>query len=542
MTLSAQLAIRGGAVYTCDAAGSWTDAVGVRDGRIVALGRRDVDAATTPETEIIDARQGLVLPGFQDSHIHAPFAGLNRLRVDLEGLPNLDSYLSHIADYAAAHPDRDWVTGGGWALEHFPGGIASKELLDTVCPDKPVFLMARDGHMAWVNSEALRRAGIDSITPDPPNGRIERDPLTGEAVGTLQEAAANDFNKNVVPVPSQGDWEAAIREAQQYLWSLGITGWQDAWVTPATAAAYRAVAAAGGLECRVVGAQWWEWEEGLEQIDRFVAERARDGHPNFHTGTVKIMVDGVLENYTGALLEPYCDGCGGHGQSRGMMHVDQPMLGDALIELDRLGFQVHMHAIGDRAVRSSLDAVEAARKVNGHNDNRHHIAHVEMVTPQDLGRFRELGVIANLQAFWAKADAQVTELTVPLIGADRMQTMYPFGDLARSGATLAMGSDWAVTTANPLEQLEVAVTRTDPENRTDAPFLPEQALTLSTAVRAFTAGSAYVNHDDLGGSIEIGKRADFAVLDRNIFDKAAGLPADASVTHTVISGRTVFSR
>jgi len=536
---SAQLVVRGGAVFACDAAGSWTDAVGVRDGTIVALGSRDVDAATTADTEVVDAHGGLVLPGFQDSHIHAPFAGLNRLHVDLEGLPGVDAYLRHVADYAGSHPDMEWIVGGGWALEHFPGGVASKELLDGICPDRPIFLFARDVHMAWVNSEALRRAGIDAATPDPPNGRIERDPHTGEAIGTLQEAAAYDFNRDVVPLPTTQVWQDAIIDAQKHLWSLGITGWQDAWVTPATAKAYRLLAESRALKSRVVGAQWWEWDRGLEQIDQFVAERSRNTHPNFQAGTVKIMIDGVLENYTGALLEPYCDGCN-HQGSRGMMHVDEPMLGDALVELDRLGFQVHMHAIGDRAVRAGLDAVEHARKANGPSDNRHHIAHLELVTAHDVGRFRELGVIANCQAFWAKADAQVQELTAPLIGIERMETMYPFGDLARSGATLAMGSDWAVTTANPLEQIEVAVTRTDPQRRSDPPFLPHQALSLPTAVRAFTAGSAHLNHDDDGGSIEIGKRADLVVLDRNIFDPTSGMPADAAVTHTVIEGQVVY--
>jgi len=405
-----------------------------------------------------------------------------------------------------------------------------------------VFLFSRDVHQAWVNSEALRRAGIDGLTPDPVNGRIERDALTGEVIGTLQEGAAYDFNKIHVPLPSQSVWECAILEAQRHLCSLGITGWQDAWITPATADAYRALATDGRLKARVVGAQWWEWDEGIEQIDRFVEQRSRCTDPGFGAGTVKIMVDGVLENYTGALLEPYCSGCGGHQCGEGMMHVEAAELREAVVALDGQGFQVHMHAIGDRAVRTALDAVEAARNRNGYNDHRHHIAHVEMVTAQDVDRFRRLGVVVNCQSFWAKADAQVQELTVPLIGPKRMATMYPFGDLARSGATLAMGSDWAVTTANPLEQIEVAVTRTDPQARDGQPFLPEQALSLPVAVRAFTAGSAYVNHDDAAGSIQVDKRADFVVLDRNIFEPAAGMPADAEVTHTVIGGTTVFTR
>lgn len=542
MTITADLVIRNGSVYTADAAGSWSDAIAVRDGQIVALGSRHVAAATTIDTMVIDIPCGLVVPGFQDAHVHAPFAGLNRLHVDLEALGGIEDYLSCITAFERAHPHIEWIIGGGWSLEHFPRGVASKRLLDKVCPDRPVFLFSRDVHAAWVNSEALRRAGIDDDTPDPPNGRIERDPDTGEAIGTLQEAAAFDFNKIHVPIPSRQTWEHAILEAQNHLWSLGITGWQDAWVTPATADAYRSLADQGRLPTRVVGAQWWEWDQGLEQIDRFIEERNQSTRPTFRAGTVKIMVDGILENYTGALLEPYCRGCGGIQPDSGMMHVDERMLKAAVTALDASGFQVHMHAIGDRAVRASLDAVEVAQVRNGAGDNRHHIAHVQLVHPDDIHRFRALGVVANCQTFWAKADATITDMTAPQIGKSRIRAMYPFGDLARAGTTLAMGSDWAVTTANPLEQIEVAVTRTDPADRGARPFCPDQALTLPAALRAFTAGSAYVNHDRGGGSIEVGKRADFAIIDRNVFDPTTGPVGEAEVIYTVLAGAVVYEQ
>ncbi|MGN6128906.1 MAG: amidohydrolase family protein, partial [Nocardioidaceae bacterium] len=211
----------------------------------------------------------------------------------------------------------------------------------------------------------------------------------------------------------------------------------------------------------------------------------------------------------------------------------------AVTELDGHGFQVHMHAIGDRAARNALDAVEAARSANGMNDLRHHVAHLQLVQPEDLPRFRELGVVANLQAYWAQADPQMTDLTVPFLGEGRSRLQFPFGDLERHGARLAMGSDWAVTTADPLRQIEVAVTRTDPGRRGDAPFLPEQALSVTTALRAFTAGSAYVNHDDDAGTIEVGRRADLAVLDRDLLAGDGALPADARVLLTIAAGRVV---
>ncbi|MCW3844223.1 amidohydrolase [Micromonospora yasonensis] len=539
MTEYADLVITGADVYTVDAARSWSDAVAVRGDRIIAVGSGPASELIGPRTRVIEAPGGMVLPGFQDAHIHAPFAGRDRLRVWLNDLTGRHAYLDRIVRYATENPDQPWIIGGGWAMEYFPGGTPRKEDLDAIAPDRPVFLFNRDVHGAWVNSRALEIAGITRDTPDPADGRIERDPDTGEPTGTLHEGAAYSFNDRHVPLPGRTEWEEAILNAQEHLHSLGITGWQDAWVTPETLAAYRSLAASGRLTARVVGALWWDRHRGLDQIPEFLTQRESATGGIFHPTTVKIMTDGVLENYTGALLEPYCDGCGGHTDNRGLTYVDTELLAAAVTELDRLDFQVHLHAIGDRAVRNALDAVGAARAANGRTDNRHHIAHLQLVHPQDVPRFRQLGVTANCQAYWAQMEPQMEELTVPFLGRERAQLQYPFGDLLRSGATLAMGSDWSVTTANPLEEIEVAVTRTDPEHRDNAPFLPEQALPLSVALAAFTAGSAYVNHDADGGTIEVGSRADLAVLDRNLFTAGAGLPADARVTHTIAGGAVV---
>ena len=530
--------------------GRWSTGIAVTGDRISALGTTaDVLALAGPRTRVVRAPGGLVLPGFQDGHVHAPFAGRNRLRVWLNDLLGRDAYLDAVAGYAAAHPHEPWIVGGGWAMECFPGGLPRKEDLDAVVPDRPVFLFNKDVHGAWVNSRALELGGITADTPDPSDGRIERDP-DGSATGCLHEGAAYSFNDRVVPVPQQREWEASILEAQAHLHALGITGWQDAWVTPATLEAYRSLAADGRLTARVVGALWWDRHRGLEQIADVQAQRERasgaavaagSGVAGFFPTTVKIMTDGVLENYTGALLEPYCDGCGGHTDNHGLSYVDRDLLAAAVTELDALGFQVHLHAIGDRAVRDSLDAVEAARSVNGANDLRHHIAHVQVVQPEDVPRFAELDVVANCQAYWAKSDPQMEELTVPFLGRERVDLQYPFEGIRAAGARLAMGSDWSVTTADPLEQLEVAVTRAE---RGGAPFLPEQRLDLDIAVDAFTAGSAYVNHDDDGGAVALGMRADLAVLDVDVFadgyvSNGRAPIADASVVLTVASGRVV---
>jgi predicted amidohydrolase YtcJ len=544
MSQEADLVITGADVYCGDSVRRWARAVAVRGDRIMAVGTEDEIADLTgPGTEVRAAPGTMVVPGFQDAHCHPPFAGLNRMHVFLNDLVGRQAYLERIAEYAQANPHEPWIIGGGWAMEYFPGGTPHKADLDAIVPDRPVFLYNRDVHGAWVNSRALQVAGIDAGTPDPADGRYERDPATGEPTGTLHEGAAYSFNDNVVPLPDRRAWEAAIDNAQTYLHSLGITGWQDAWVTPATLEAYRSMADAGRLTARVVGALWWDRHRGLEQIPDFLAQREQAGGGTFHPTTVKIMTDGVLENYTGALLQPYCDGCGGHTDNRGLSYIDKDVLVAAVTELDALGFQVHMHTIGDRAVRDALDAVQAARRANGRGDRRHHLAHIQVVQPEDLPRFRELDVVANCQPYWAQSEPQMDELTVPFLGQERVDLMYPFADLLRHGTVLAMGSDWSVTTANPLEEMEVAVTRVDPEHRDNEPFLPDQRISLGDALAGFTVGSAYVNHDERdAGSLEPGKRADLVVLDRNVFDSGDGRVADAQVELTVAAGRVVYQR
>jgi predicted amidohydrolase YtcJ len=358
----------------------------------------------------------------------------------------------------------------------------------------------------------------------------------------LHEGAAYTFNDTMVPLPSGGEWEAAILNAQKHLHALGITAWQDAWVTPGTHDAYRSLASDGRLTARVVGALWWDRHQGLEQIPEFLAQRENGVVGNYNATSVKIMTDGVLENYTGALLEPYCDGCGGHTDNHGLSYVEHDLLGAAVTELDRLGFQVHMHAIGDRAVRNALDAVAAARSANGMSDQRHHIAHVQIVHPDDVPRFAEVGAIVNCQPLWAQSDAQMEELTVPFLGRERVGMQYPFGSMLRSGARLAGGSDWSVTSANPLEEIDVMVNRRS-FAAPDAPaFLPEERVGLGEALAAFTSGTAHVNHDEESGRLAPGMRADLAVLDRDIFNLAEGTIADASVDLTLASGQVVYQR
>jgi predicted amidohydrolase YtcJ len=537
----ADLVLTGGRIATMDAARTWASALAVRDGRIVAVGPDAAVAAHIGSaTRVIALRGRTVTPGFQDAHVHPVHGGLARLRCELHDTRGREAGLAVIADYARTHPDETWIRGGGWYMADYPGGTPRREDLDAIVPDRPVILRNRDGHGAWVNSKALEIAGVTAATPDPADGRIERDP-DGTPSGTLHEGAMDLVDRHV-PDDTPADLEAALRLGQAYLHSLGITAWQDAIVRPETEErAYVALASRGELTARVVGAMWWERARGGEQIDEFVARRSATSVGRYQATSVKLMMDGVLENFTGAMLEPYGDGHGGTTDNRGLLQIDPAGLATWVPQLDALGFQPHFHAIGDGAVRASLDAVAAARAANGPSDTRPHIAHIQVIHPDDIGRFRELGVAANAQPYWACHEGQMDELTVPFLG-DRWRWQYPFRSLRAAGAVMAMGSDWSVSTPDPLLEMEVAVERIADISRGQQPaFLPDERIDLIDALAAFTAGSAYVNHLDADtGTVEVGKYADLAVLDRDLFDRGAGAIGEASVVATFIEGASVF--
>jgi predicted amidohydrolase YtcJ len=549
---AADLVFVNGAVYTVDAARSWAQAVAVRDGRIAIIGSDDdVRAAVGGGTEVVDLAGRMLVPGFQDAHVHPVSAGIDMLQCDLHDLDSKAGYLTAIAAYAEANPDEPWILGGGWSMDVFPRGCPSKDDLDAIVADRPVFLPNRDGHSAWVNSVALERAEVSSVTLDPADGRIERD-ADGSPSGTLHEGAMR-FVGDLVP-PSRPDVVArGLVEGQEYLHALGITAWQDAIVEAGSAdwtgsfEAYVDAAVEGTLTARVVGALWWDRNAGLEQIDSLVALRERGVTGRFAATSVKIMQDGVCENFTAAVLDPYLGANGEATDNRGISFVEPELLKEAVTRLDALEFQVHFHALADRAVREALDAVETARRTNGPTDTRPHLAHLQLIHPDDLPRFRSLGAVANVQPLWAAHETQMDELTVPFLGEPRWTWQYPFASLVRNGAMLAMGSDWSVSSPNPLEEIHVAVNRVMPRNypygaNRGEVFLPEERLDLETSIAAFTIGSAFVNHlDRETGSIEVGKLADMAVIDRNLFAHPPGEIAEARCEMTFVEGERVFT-
>jgi predicted amidohydrolase YtcJ len=537
----ADLALIGARVHTADRTRPRSDGVAVSQGKIAAVGSADeIQALIGPRTRVFELSGGMVVPGFQDAHVHPVWAGIDWQRCDLHDLFGEPAYLDAVARYARAHPERAWIAGGGWSMDAFPAGKPTREALDAVVSDRPVYLASRDGHGAWVNSKALAAAAVEASTLDPPLGRIERQP-DGMPSGCLQEAAM-DLVGRLVPPPSPAEWEEGLRMAQAHLHALGITAWQDAWVTRAMFDAYRALASRDELTARVVASLEWDPGRGQDQVEELLELRRAGTLGRLRATTVKIFADGVVENGTAALIEPYLDARGRPTANRGMSMLDPRELADRVTRLDREGFQVHIHAIGDRAIRDSLSAFEAARTANGDRDARHHIAHIQVIQPEDLPRFASLDVVANGQPYWACVDGYMRDLTLPVLGPARSALQYPFRSLLDSGATLAFGSDWTVSTPDPMKEMEVAVNRVSPEHRGEPPFLPEQRISLQEALAAFTTGSAFVNHMDREtGSISVGKLADLAVLDRDLFATNAGPIGDARVVLTVVDGRIVHA-
>lgn len=507
--------------------------------RMVAVGQGSLNASAD---RTVDLAGGLLLPGFIDAHVHAVQGGLERLRCDLSSGSSKDDYLATIKAYADAHPHELWILGGGWAMAQFPGGTPTAAELDVVVADRPVFLPNRDHHGAWVNSVALDLAGITNRTPDPSDGRIERDGA-GQPTGTLHEGAMG-LVSTLIPDTSEDDTYAALLEGQEYLHACGVTGWQDAIIGNYSGMGdagptYLRAAQRGDLTATVTGALWWDRSAGAEQIALLLERRREFTHGRFSATTVKIMQDGVAENFSAALTSPYLDRCGHLTDNSGDSFVNAAALKTYAGRLDAEGFQIHVHAIGDRGVREALDALTGLDHAH-----RHHIAHLQVVHPDDVGRFAGSGLTANMQMLWACHDDQMVELTMPFLGPERATWQYPFGALAASGAYLCAGSDWPVSSPNPLEAIHVGVNRTaygQPGRAGNDPFLPGQALSIEAAFAAYTSGSARINHRDDAGVLQVGAVADLVVLAQDPFAGPREDIGGCAVRSTWVDGAEVYS-
>jgi len=492
-----------------------TDALLVIGGEVRATGERARNLAeSTPNVADVDLAGGFLMPSFGDGHAHPLYGGLEAAGPAVRSCGSVDEIVAAVKQYAEQHPEQDWITGASYDSSLAPGGLFDARWLDAAVPDRPVVLRAWDYHTVWCNTAAIDRAGITADTPDPVLGEIpHRD--DGSVLGTLREWGAVDLVMNVMPPRDEDVRVAALGAAADYFLSRGVTWVQDAWVEPADVATYLAAAKADALRMRFNLALYADPRYFDTQVKQFAESQARvaeAGSPLLTAQTVKFFADGVVENETGALLAPYCSGLHSHG----MRNWEGDSLGEAARRVDDLGLQIHIHAIGDAAVRQALDAIEYVVERNGRRDRRPVIAHAQLVDDADIARFAALGVIPNMQPLWAQMDALMTVLTIPRLGAERADRQYRMGTLESSGAPLAFGSDWPVSSGNPLEGIAVGVSRQTADGHPDGGWTPHEIVGVEKALSAYTAGVAYQAFAEGNwGRLQAGGSADLVWLDRD---------------------------
>ena len=543
----ADIVFTGGAVYRVTDSDPWATAVAISKNRITYVGD-DAGAISSigPNTIVVKLNGKMLLPGFQDAHVHPVDSGMTYNQCAVFDLPELEDLLDAIKTCVDERPNAEWIVGAGWYVSTFaPTGRPPKGLLDAIAPDIPITLLSNAAHTVWANSAAIERAGITSETKDPEGGRIDRDSESGEPSGSFQESAM-PLIQSFEPAITLKERIAGLAYAQQLFHSYGITGVHDSYVEVSRETAYSNMEAytafsdQEGLKMHVVAAMLYDPTLPLEpQIELFKSLRESADRNHVNATAVKILVDGVATSYSAAMLEPYADRL--DEGIKGTPLIPRADLIDLVTRLDALGFQIHFHSIGDAATHYSLDALEVARTQNGLRDSRHHLSHIMAWDPTDFNRMADLDAIANFQALWASKGTHYEEITYVRMGEERSKYLYPINSLHKLGVHLAFGSDWYVTSANPLLAIEVAVTRLEPGGNSTDPLLPAEAIDLATAIRAATLGSAYgnfLNKDT--GSIEVGKLADLIVIDSNLFDIPTSDLSKARVMLTLFGGEVVF--
>lgn len=533
------LIVTNGRVYTGSAT-ELAEALAVRGNRILQVGsNRDIKRLKRPQTVVVDAHGGTVLPGFNDSHLHFTSGGLGLANVSLLDDTTVEAMQARIKAFADSHPERTWIVGRGWFYDPFPGGLPIRQQLDAVVPDRPAFLVCYDGHTAWVNTKALQLAGITRRTPNPTNGIIVKDPVTGEPTGVLEEAA-KALVSTLLPTPTRDEkleaLRAAIREAQRF----GVTSVQNAHGDADELALFATLREAGDLKVRVYAAL--DMDSGVTEAEADAADALRVKYaddPLFKAGAIKLMSDGVIEAHTAAMLAPYTNKA-----TTGQPTFTREELRRVVTMFDRRGWQIMIHAIGDGAVREALDAYELAAKANPApaRGRRHRIEHAETIDLADIPRFAALGVIASQQPYHANPSPNQMAVWAGNIGPARASRGWAFRSILDAGGRETFGSDWPVVTLDPRFGLHVATTRTTPDGEPEGGWYPEQRISLAEAIDGYTSAAAYASFDELRkGRIARDMLADVVILTSDIFAPGARV-LDASVETTIFDGKVVYSR
>ena len=523
---------RNGRLYTNDPRSPWAEAMLVRGEEIIAVGDDDEVAGLADKgAQVIDLEKHFVMPGFNDAHVHIGGAGQDWMAVRLNGVQSVMELQKRLAAGVAARKEGEWITGRGWDHTFWPEKkFPNRQQLDAVSPKNPVILTHISGHVAVANSLALQLAGITKSASDPAGGEIEKD-ATGEPTGMLKESAAMRLVESKIPEPSAEQRRRGIELALADVAQHGVTSVQDnsTWEDFLT---YRAIKNDGKLTVRIT--EWLPFPAPLEKLEQM----RRDGgttDPWLRTGALKMVTDGALGSRTAAMLAPYSD----DATTSGIMTMPPEKLRALAIERDKAGFQLNFHAIGDRANRVSLDALEAAAKANGPRDRRDRIEHAQVVALADIPRFARLQVIASMQPSHETSDMRWAEQRV---GPERVKGAYAWATMQKFGVRLAFGTDYDVEPINPFRGLYACVTRELPEGGPQGGWQPQEKISLDDCIRAYTTGSAYGEFmEGKKGELKEGEFADFVVLSNDLTKVAAREYLNTKVLRTVVGGRTVYS-
>jgi len=525
-------------IYAVNPEKPWAQAMAISAGKIIAVGSDESIAAYQgPSTRVIDAKGHMVLPGFVDSHVHMMAGAAMLEQISLHDAKSIHDFQKKIKDYAAAHPEKEWIQGMGWYYSIFgKSGMPDKKYIDEVVPDRPVYVSAYDGHSSLANSKALEVAGITRNTPDPPAGIIVRNPETGEPTGVLKEAAGR-LMMNAIPQTTYEEERDLLTKGIHYATSLGFTRLISAGGDAARIELFDEIRQRGDLTTRFYMAQFVNPPVPLNVLRMMEEKRKKHSDDWIDLGSVKFLLDGVIEAHTAAMLEPYEN----DPTNRGFFNFDPEVYKESVAEFGRLGFTISTHAIGDATIRLALDAYEAANRVNGQTDARSRIEHIEAPSARDIPRFGKLGVIASMQPLHATPNDNMLNVWAGSIGPERASRAWPWRSILAGGADLAFGSDWPVVSLNPWEALEILLTRETPEGTPPGGWLPEQRLTLEEAIQGYTMGGAMAaNRERTEGSIEVGKLADVIIVSQDLFKIAPNEISETEVLMTMVEGKAVY--
>ncbi len=534
-TRPATLALVNGRIWTGNPAQPWAQAVAIRDERIITVGTNaQIAAKSGPLTKRVDLQGGFAMPGFNDAHIHFLGGALRLSQLDLNGSNSLAEMQARLKKFAADNPEAPWLLGFGWQYSWIPGGLPARADIDMVVGSRPVYLVAYDGHTGWANSKALEVAGVSKDTAFSGFGEIVRD-ANGQPTGVLKESAQG-LVRSKIPPTTRAQRLDALRRALEMAVSLGITSIQNAHGSREDVELYQDLLERGQLSLRVSVAMDATPQTTEADIQNFAAIAKEFHGPRLRVGAIKLMMDGVIETHTAAMLAPYSD----QPETSGRPQYTQEQADNIVAWADRAGLQVYIHAIGDRAVRMSLDAFENAKKVNGKKDSRFRVEHIETIAAADVPRFQQLDVMASMMPI--HADPGTNDVWERAAGAERTQRAFAWKLLERAGARLVFSSDWpSAISVKPVDGLHTAVTRTTAEGQPPGGWMPEQRLTLETALANYTRSGAYAQFAEKTlGTIEPGKFADIIVLSEDPFKiKPSELHA-LRVRKTVFNGNVLY--